>query len=115
MSTVPMNPQGNRYVNLDRQLPALLRLRVGQNLIFLRDISCAGGPFLRALKMPAPCFVQAGDVPYGTKIPGQAEDTYVVALGLVDSTGHGEILIEFSNNETGRFDSAVRLKFSAIV
>ena len=114
MSTAADNPIGNRYVNLDRQLPALLRLRLGQNLIFLRDFSCAGGPFLRSLKMPSPCFMQADDVPYGTKIPGQPEGTYIVALGLVNEAAHGEILIQFSSTERGPCDRTVRLKFSAV-
>lgn len=114
MSTAISTPPGNRYVNLDRELPVLVRLRVGQNLILLRDFCCAGEPFLRSVKMPAPCLMQADDLPYGTKIPGQPEGTYVAALGLVNEAGHGEILIEFSSSETGQCDRSVRMKFSAV-
>lgn len=86
----------NVYVNLDRTLPLCLKLKQGQNLIFIREFSCAGGPFLHSLKMPEPCFVTA-PVSHGVRFPGQPEATYVLGLGLVNSAGKGEILIEFDS------------------
>lgn len=101
---------GNVYVNLDQALPASLKLKVGQNLVFVRELSCAGEPFLNSLKMPEPFFVTAHDLPYDTRIPGQAPGMYVVGLGLVHSAGTGEILIRFSSSEGGR-GRLRRLKF----
>ena len=86
---------GNVYVDLDA-LPASLKLNVGQNLIFVRSFSCAGEAFLRSLNMPAPCFVAADKLDYGSKIPGQPKDTFVLDLGLVRSAGCGEIHIRFA-------------------
>lgn len=103
----------NVYVDLDA-LPAALQLKVGQNLIFVRAFSRVGEPFLRSLKMPAPCFVTADKVDYGTKIPDQPADTFVLALGLVNAAGSGEILIRFAC-QTGCQKAAGRLVRLAFV
>ena len=111
MSTRKKVAPGNVYVDLDSALTGQLKLKVGQNLIFIRAFSCAGGPFLRSLKMPVPYFVTA-DINHGTQIPGQPKDTYVVALGLVHSAGTGEILIRFEPQTSCQNQRRlVRLKF----
>lgn len=85
----------NVYVNLDRNLPFLLKLKPGENLIFLRNLDSAGNFLLHSLKMPEPYFVTAHDIPHGTKIPGQPEFTYVLALAKANASGKGEIEIRF--------------------
>lgn len=103
---------GNVYVNLDQTLPPSLSLRQGQNLVFLRDFDCAGAPFLRSLKMPAPFFVTADEIPYGTRLPGQPKGSYIAGFGLVSAAGTGQILIRFESNSSAPKRKLVRLKFS---
>lgn len=88
----------NVYVNLDCTLPALLRLKVGQNLILVRFVDNPEAPFLERLRLPAPCFVTA-DVKHGLQIPGQPAGTYVVGLGLVNNAGKGAIEISFRSQD----------------
>ncbi len=95
MSTVLDDASLNVYVNLDRTLPASLKLKVGQNLLFVRALSNASGPILRKLTMPKPYFVTA-DLSYGLHVPGQPQGTYILALGLVHTAGKAAIQIEFA-------------------
>ncbi|MBX9687406.1 MAG: hypothetical protein K2X27_11935 [Candidatus Obscuribacterales bacterium] len=105
-------PPGNVYVNLDCRVPASLKLSVGHNLVILRNLSAAGGKLLRCVQMPSPCFVSA-TVPYGTTFPGQPQDTYVVALGLVAVCGTGEIVIQFCKSaEPCSVPRSIRIGFS---
>ncbi len=91
----------NVYVDLD-SLPASLRLRPGQNLIFVRSFCLSGGAYLDSVSMPEPFFVSAKDPRYGQEIPGQPRGTYVLALALVHECGSGEILISFSSRDSSR-------------
>ena len=111
MSTNANAASLNVYVNLDCASPASLRLKVGQNLLFVRSFRCAGGPFLHSLQMPAPCFVTANDVAYGAEVVGQPPGTYIVALGLVHSVGTGEIVIRFDSQSSGASRCIERIRF----
>jgi hypothetical protein len=112
MSTNVKTAPLNVYVNLDCTAPASLRLKGGQNLLFVRSFRCAGGAFVRSLYMPAPCFVTADDVAYGTAIVGQPPGTYIVALALVHSEGTGEIVIRFEAQSSGASRCTERTRFT---
>jgi hypothetical protein len=83
---------GNVFVNLDRPLPAHLKVKVGQNIAIVRDVSSAGENVVQSLIMPDP-LLQDDKVSTGLHIPGQPTDTFVVGLAAALKEGTGEITI----------------------
>ncbi|MBX9570058.1 MAG: hypothetical protein K2X77_14255 [Candidatus Obscuribacterales bacterium] len=100
------NP-GNVFVNLDRPLPAHLKLKLGQNIAIVRDVSSAGENIVRSLIMSDP-LVQDDKVSSGLHIPGQPADTFVVGLGAALKEGSGEITIRLGPPS----NKLLRLSFS---
>ncbi len=87
---------GNVFVNLDRPLPAHLKIKVGQNIAIVRDVSSAGESVVQSLIMPDP-LLQDDTVSTGLQIPGQPTDTFVVGLAAALKEGTGEITARLSH------------------
>lgn len=83
---------GNAFLNLDEPLPPNLKLKLGQNIVIVQNVSNAGQNVVRSLVMSSP-LVQNDKISHGLQLPGQPSDTFIVGLGAALQEGTGEIKI----------------------
>lgn len=84
------------FVNIDN-IPAEIVLQVGQLLVLYRYMK-AGAPRLCNLNVPSQNF-QVRQPRFGESLPGQPEQTFIVALNEAVAPGSGTMSVQFAPPE----------------